>query len=354
MRRGRSLAVQIVGGVVIVVVVLAVWLGVTLWQGSRQQGLQQVADWGALSATGVARGEPDTIYLSYFREIYRFNTRSGRLDLLAGRLGDPAQPAPTDDGQQAVGAVMRPVAVAATSDGRTYFADQLSGSVRGVEQGQLRTVGKAAQLGGIAVDGSGTLYFADRVNDQVFKVELQSGTVSPVAGTGQAGYGGDGGPAAKAKLDAPDGVAVDSQGDLYIADTGNQRIRMVDPGGTISTVAGSGDAGFSGDGGKAIDARLSQPVAVAVDGDRNLYVSDGGNHRVRKVDSGGTIRTLAGSGATGVDDPTATVSAGAAHLNQPAAIAYTPGGVVYLVDDFQLRRIDQSGVTFVAPPTKPS
>src|ERR1700716_3556509 len=182
MMRGSSLAVRIVGGVVIVLVVVGIWLGVTIWQGSMQRGVQQVADWGALSATGVARGEPDTIYLAYFREVYRFNTRSGRLDLLAGRLGDPAQVTATDDGQQAVGAVIRPVAVGAASDGRAYFADQLSGSVRGVEQGQLRTVGKAAELGGIAVDASGNLYFADRMHNQVFKVELQSGTVSPVAG----------------------------------------------------------------------------------------------------------------------------------------------------------------------------
>lgn len=337
----------------IVVLVVAVWLGVTLWRSAGQQSVEQVGTWGKLTATGVARGEPDTIYVSYFREIYRLNTRTGRLDLLAGRLGDPAQPAATDDGQPAVGAVIRPVSVGATSDGRPYFADQLSGAVRGVETGQLRTVGRAAELGGIAVDGSGNLYFADRTGDQVFKVELQSGTVTPLAGAGQAGFGGDGGPATKARLSSPDGVAADSQGDVFIADTGNQRIRMVDPQGTITTIAGTGEAGFSGDGGRAVGARLSRPVAVAVDGDRNVYVSDAGNHRVRKVDSGGTITTLAGSGSTGLDDPTATIPAGSAHLDEPGALAYTPGGVIYLIDDFQLRRIDVSGVTYVVPPTSP-
>ena len=126
-----------------------------------------------------------------------------------------------------------------------------------------------------------------------------SGTITTIAGSGPRGFSGDGGPATAARLNSPADVAVDGSGNLYIADTGNDRIRKVDTSGTITTIAGSGASGFSGDGGPATAARLNSPADVAVDGSGNLYIADTGNDRIRKVDTSGTITTIAGSGASG-------------------------------------------------------
>ena len=148
---------------------------------------------------------------------------------------------------------------------------------------------------GVTVDGSGNLYIADRNNDRVRKVDT-SGTITTIAGTGERGYSGDGGPAVQAQLGLPSGVAVDGVGNLYIADLRNHRLRRVDAGGTITTVAGGGH--YRGDGGAATNAWLGSPSAVAVDGTGNIYVSSG--NRIRRVDSAGTITSVAGTGREGI------------------------------------------------------
>ena len=139
------------------------------------------------------------------------------------------------------------------------------------------------------------LYIADQVNNRVRKVS--GGIITTVAGTGTAGYSGDGGQATSAQLNNPLGVAVDAQGSLYIADYANHRVRKVS-GGIITTVAGTGTAGYSGDGGQATSAQLNFPVGVAVDAQGSLYIADSDNYRVRKV-SGGIITTVAGTGTAG-------------------------------------------------------
>ena len=133
---------------------------------------------------------------------------------------------------------------------------------------------------GVAVDGAGNLYIADSENHRIRKVDA-TGTITTVAGSGEPGYSGDGGPATEAQLTWPSGVAVDGAGNLYIADSENHRIRKVDATGTITTVAGSGEPGYSGDGGPATEAQLTWPSGVAVDGAGNLYIADRGNHRIR-------------------------------------------------------------------------
>jgi NHL repeat-containing protein len=122
-------------------------------------------------------------------------------------------------------------------------------------------------------------------------------TISTIAGTDTPGFSGDGGPATAARLGVPTGVAVDRQGNVYIADRENHRVRRVS-GGTFTTIAGTGTQGFSGDGGTATAAQLSFPSGVAVDGQGNVYIADAGNDRVRRV-SGGTITTFAGTGTKG-------------------------------------------------------
>ena len=132
----------------------------------------------------------------------------------------------------------------------------------------------------VAVDASGNLYITDRNNHRIRKVD-STGTITTIAGTGERGFGGDGGPATQARLNLPYGVAVDGAGNLYIADLANHRIRKVDSTGTITTIAGTGERGFGGDGGPAIQAQLDYPTGVAVDGAGTLYIADASNHRIR-------------------------------------------------------------------------
>jgi sugar lactone lactonase YvrE len=118
-----------------------------------------------------------------------------------------------------------------------------------------------------------------------------------IAGTGTAGFSGDGGPAAKAHLNVPYGLAVDARGNLYVADRNNNRVRRIDRHGIITTFAGTGAPGFSGDGGSAKAAKLNSPVGLAIDTAGNLYIADSGNNRVRRVDPHGVITTFVGGGS---------------------------------------------------------
>ena len=146
-------------------------------------------------------------------------------------------------------------------------------------------------------DAAGNIYIADRDNDRIRKVNT-AGIISTVAGTGTAGYTGDGGSALLAKLKKPNGVCLDAAGNMYIADQGNNVIRKVSTTGIITTIVGNGTAGFTGDGGSALTAELNDPEAVAVDAAGNIYIADNNNSRIRKV-TGGIITTFAGGGATG-------------------------------------------------------
>jgi sugar lactone lactonase YvrE len=152
---------------------------------------------------------------------------------------------------------------------------------------------------GLAADALGNLFIADGYNHRVRKV-TPNGIITTVAGTGTAGFSGDGGKAADARLNGPVGLAVDSAGSLFITEWGGNRVRKVTPDGMITTVAGTGTAGFSGDGGPAISARLNGPTGGVVDSAGNLFVADFRNARVRKVEAGtGTITTVAGNGKGG-------------------------------------------------------
>jgi hypothetical protein len=151
---------------------------------------------------------------------------------------------------------------------------------------------------GVVVDSSGYLYIVDYQDHCVRKVDT-TGIITTLAGNGESGYSGDGGPATEAKLSGPCGIAADLSGNIYIGDTFNNRIRKVDTTGIITTVAGNGEYGYSGDGGPATEAKLSGPYGVAVDPSGNIYIGDTSNNRIRKVDTTGIIATVAGNGEYG-------------------------------------------------------
>ena len=151
---------------------------------------------------------------------------------------------------------------------------------------------------GIAVDREGNIYLSHRSKNRIRKV-TPDGIITTIAGNGTAGYSGDGGPALKASLNFPAGLAVDDKSNVYIADRNNHRIRKVSPDGIITTVAGTGVAAFGGDGGSALEAHLHLPSDIEVGLKGVLYISDRSNNRIRKVDLDGTITTVAGIGLPG-------------------------------------------------------
>jgi hypothetical protein len=190
-------------------------------------------------------------------------------------------------------------------------------------------------LNGLALDRFGNLYIADSLNHRVRRVGLD-GKISTFAGTGNAGFAGDGGAATGAQLNYPVSLAFTFQGELLIADYGNHRIRRVGLDGKISTVAGNGSEGFAGDDGAATAAQLNNPIGVAAGVDGAIYIGDAQNHRVRKVNATGTISTIAGNGTAGFAGDGATATA--AQLNFPGALIVDVLGNV-LVADYANNRV---------------
>ncbi len=259
-----------------------------------------------------------------------------------------------------------PVGVAVDAAGNLYIVDQKNNRIRRVsaKTGLIVTIagngsyayggfsgdGGAATKAelnfpaGVAVDVAGNVYIADQHNQRVRKVAAKTGIITTVAGSRDNGYSGDNGAATDAELNNPAGVAVDATGNLYISDFGNNRIREVDAKtGIITTIAGTGDQSYSGDGGAATAAQLNNPWGIVVDASGTIYFDDYSNNCVRKI-SGGIISTIAGNenpGFSGDDGP-----ATAATLNSPAGIAIDESGVIYIGDSFnnRVRKISSSGI----------
>ncbi len=292
---------------------------------------------------------------------------TGIITTVAG-TGEPGY---SGDGGQATRARLNfPLGVALDGLGNLYFADVHNHRIRKVDtDGWITTVagtgtqgysgdgGQATQARlntplGVALDGLGNLYFADVHadvhNHRIRKVNTD-GWITTVAGTGTRGYSGDGGQATRARLNFPLGVALDGLGNLYFADVHNHRIRKVDTDGWITTVAGTGTQGYSGDGGQATQARLNIPWGVALDGLGNLYFTEQNNHRIRKVDTDGWITTVAGTGTQGYSGDGGQATR--ARLSGPRGVALDTAGNLYFADsgNHRIRKVNTDGwITTVA------
>ncbi len=270
-----------------------------------------------------------------------------------GRGGYSGDGGPADSAQ-----LRNPCGVAIAGDGSLYIADSLNHCVRRVDgDGVITTV---AGIGGVkgnsgnggpateallntphdvALGSDGALYIADTYNYSIRKVS-PDGIISNLAGNGEQGFGGDGGPATEAALFSPVAVEVARDGNVYIADMGNYRIRCVKTSGIIETVAGNGDGGFDGDGGPAVSAALGAPSDLVVTNRGELYTVIDTSHRVRVVTAQGSIYTFAGSGPIGAsngtfdgdgEDPTR------ARLNRPQGLALSPDGSLLVADTYNYR-----------------
>ncbi|MGW7400150.1 NHL domain-containing protein [Streptomyces cyaneofuscatus] len=284
----------------------------------------------------------------YFSDYSNHRVRKVATDGKISTFAGTGIAGPAGDGGQATKAQLNcPRQVMVDSADAVYIADSGNQRVRKVTaEGVISTVAGTGVAGsggeggpatkaqlnrpfGVALDSSGALYIAEYGGNRVRKVTAD-GKISTVIGTGTAGSGGDGGPATKAQLRTPYGVMVDDTDAVYIADSGNHRVRKVTAEGEISTIAGTGTAGPAGDGGPATKAQLNLPYGLAVDSSGALYIADYGNHRVRKVTADGDISTVAGTGTAGFagDGDPATK----AQLNQPYGVAVDCVDALYIAD----------------------
>jgi sugar lactone lactonase YvrE len=280
---------------------------------------------------------------------------SGKLSLRVARgIIDPVSGRKIDIG--------RPVGLALDNKDNLYICDRNTHRVFKLDNktGALTIVAGNRQFGyryddvkateaslstpvGIAIDKEGHILIVEQSSRRIRRVHSQTGIITTIAGSGKTGFSGDGGAATEAAFDVPFDIAVDRKGNLYIADTGNNRIRKVDrKTGIISTVAGNGKSGFSGDEGPAVSASLSSPFSITLDQNGSLYIADTGNHRVRFVDvKTGIISTIAGSGSDNFDGDGGPAKK--ASLSSPFDVTIDQGQDLYIADtgNNQIRKVNR-------------
>ena len=336
----RSIQVHLSGGII------------STYAGTGTAGY--TGDGGAATSAQIAH--PEAVSVASNGDVYyadpdnnvirKIAAATGIITTVAGTGGNGS----SGDGGLATAAKFKgPEGVFVASNGDFYIADTGNHTIRKVTaatgiitlvagtnpgytgDGGAATAARLRNPASVTVASNGDFYIGDTGNDVIRKVTAATGIITTYAGTGTAGYTGDGGAATSARLRAPQGLVRASNGDLYIADTGNNVVRKVTAAtGVITTYAGTGTAGFLGDGGAATAARLSGPQDVTLTSAGDLYIADSGNNRIRRVAPGGTITTIVGTGTAGSagDGGLAT----AAQLSSPRGIAISSTGAYYISD----------------------
>jgi sugar lactone lactonase YvrE len=280
------------------------------------------------------------------------------LFLLLALVPRPNAPAQTASVSALTVPLLLPSAIVFDATGNLYFAETGNHVIRKVDStGNITTIAGTGTQGfsgdagpatsatldspqGLALDTENNLYIADTHNHRIRKFSLTTGLITTIAGA-TPGFSGDNSPAIAAQLNLPTALAVDASNNLYVADTGNHRIRKITAAGIIITIAGTGTQGFSGDTGPAISAAIDSPTGLALDSANDLYLADTHNHRIRKIIAvTGIITTLAGTGVPGFSGDTA--AAATATVALPHGLAIDPAGNLYLADtrNHRIRRID--------------
>lgn len=323
-------------------------------------------------ATSASLDLPTAVVVDSLGNLYisdQTNQRVRKVDLtgiITTVAGNGIQGFAGDGGPATSASLFAPLGLALDRVGNLYIADQLNQRIRKIDTAGIITTAAGNGAGGFAGDGglatnasllfpsgvlvdpAGALWIADRNNQRIRKVDPLTGIITTVAGDGIQGFGGDGGPATQASFSSPVDIALDTTGNLFIVDQLNQRIRKVDTSGTITTVAGNGVQAFSGDGGPAIAASLALPLDVVVDPRGNLFIADLLNQRIRKVDGQGFITTVAGTGVQGYGGDGALATS--AILDRPRSITLNRSGDLFIADLFnhRVRKVGLSPISRLA------
>ncbi len=303
----------------------------------------------------------DAIGNVYFSDIYNRRVRkiatNGTISTVAGNgmTGLVGEGVPATATQ-----IPTPIGLAIDALGNLYIVEFSTSTIRKVDtsgiittfagngissssgDGGLATSASFHYPSGIAIDNAGNVYVTEQWGNKIRKIAHSTNIVSTIAGTGEAGYSGNGGPAVNAKISAPNFIFVDSANNIFFTDNGNHALRKINNYGIISTVAGNGLLGSSGNGGAAIAARLNYPAGATMDAEGNIYISDYGNDMVRKINTSGVISAFAGTGAAGYNSDCRIPTT--AQIKSPLGIIMSNDGGIILSDEgnSRIRKIHTS------------
>ena len=310
--------------------------------------------------SGLAVDKSGNVYIAdYSSNTVRKINSLGTISTLAG---NNTQGNAGDGGQATAANLYDPTGIALDPYGNIYIADDDNNKIRKVDNtgkintyagdgfvgyygdNVLATTARLSSPWGITVDKHSNVYFADLSNQRIRKID-SLGVITTIAGTGTAGYSGDGGQATAAELNYPANVALDVSGNLYIADRANNVIRMIHTTGVITTVAGNNTQGYSGDGGQATLAELGLPFGIDVDKQGNIYVADQVNNVIRKINTSGIISTVVGTGTQGYSGDGSDASL--AELNLPRDVKVDTAGNLYIADsnNSRIRKVSAAQTT---------